>query len=73
MGTSHYHLGWPRLTYREQYKEGDEEADKENDGKTGLEWNIILWKAKKHEEWRNLVVKSPVVPQRSAKLQDRGR
>ena len=33
---------------------------------TGLEWNIILRKAENREEWRKLVVKSTVVPQRSA-------
>ena len=38
---------------------------------TGLEWNIILQKAENLEEWRKLVVKSPVVPQRSARLRDR--
>ena len=38
---------------------------------TGLEWNILLRKAKTREEWRKLVVKSRVVPQRSARLQDR--
>ena len=35
----------PRLSYREQLKEGDEEADRGNDGKTtsksGLAWNGI--------------------------------
>ena len=31
---------------------------------TGLEWNIILRKAQNRGEWRNLVVKSTVVPQR---------
>ena len=66
-----------RLSYREQFKEGDEEADRRNDGKTtskewtGLEWNIILRKAENREEWRKLVVKSTVVPQRSARLRDR--
>ena len=35
--------------------------------RTGLEWNVLLPKA----EWRNLVVKSIVVPQRSARLRDR--
>ena len=30
----HDHLDWPRLSYREQFKEGDEEADRGNDGKT---------------------------------------
>ena len=38
---------------------------------TGLEWNIILRKAENREEWRKLVVKSTVVPQRSARLWDR--
>ena len=38
---------------------------------TGLEWNIILKKAKNREEWRKLVVKSTVVPQRSARLRDK--
>ena len=33
-GTSHDHLDWPRLSYRAQFKEGDEKADRENDGKT---------------------------------------
>ena len=53
--------------------EGDEEADRGNRWEdnikewTGLEWNIILRKAKNREEWRKLVVKSPVVPQRSAR------
>ena len=37
----------------------------------GFEWNIILRKAENCEEWRKLVVKSTVVPQRSARLQDR--
>ena len=35
---------------------------------TGLEWNILLRKA---EEWRKLVVKSTVMPQRLARLRDR--
>ena len=38
---------------------------------TGLEWNIIVRKAENREEWRKLVVKSTVVPQRSARLRDR--
>ena len=38
---------------------------------TGLQWNIILRKAENHEEWRKLVVKSTVVPQRSARLRHR--
>ena len=38
---------------------------------TGLEWKSILWKAENREVWRKLVVKSTVVPQWSARLQDR--
>ena len=38
---------------------------------TGLEWNIILRKAKNREEWRKLVVKTTVMPQRSARLRYR--
>ena len=30
----HDHLDWPRLSYREQLKEGDTDADRGNDGKT---------------------------------------
>ena len=37
----------------------------------GLEWNILLPKAENREEWRKLVVKSTVVPQRSARVRDR--
>ena len=33
----HYHLDWQRLSYREQFKEGDEEADRGNDGNTTSE------------------------------------
>ena len=38
---------------------------------TGLEWNITLRKAENLEEWRKLVVKSTVVPQRSARPRNR--
>ena len=38
---------------------------------TGLEWIIILRKAENREEWIKLVVKSTVVPQRSARQRDR--
>ena len=38
---------------------------------TGLEWYILLPKAENREEWRKLVVKSTVVPQRSARPRDR--
>ena len=38
---------------------------------TGLEWNILLQKAENREEWRKLVVKSTVVPQRSTRPRDR--
>ena len=61
MGTPHEHLDWPRLSYRKQFREGDEEADRGNDGKTtsmiGLAFNGISYYGK-------LVVKSTVVPQR---------
>ena len=39
--------------------------------RTGIEWNILLRKAENREEWRKLVVKSTVVPHRSARLRDR--
>ena len=42
MGTSHNHLDWPRLSYREQFKEGDEEADRGNDGKTTSKSEVAL-------------------------------
>ena len=29
-GTSHDHLDWPRLSNREQFKKGEEEADRGN-------------------------------------------
>ena len=38
---------------------------------TGLEWNIILRKTENREELKKLVVKSTVVPQRSARLRVR--
>ena len=59
---------WPRQSYKEQFKEGDEEADRGNDGEdnikewTGLEWNMLPRKAENRKEWRKLVVKSTVVP-----------
>ena len=72
-----YHLYWPRLSYREQFKEGDEEADRGNDGKTTSKSGLALHgmyyyaEAENREEWGKLVVKSTVVPQRSARLRDR--
>ena len=49
----HDHLYWPRLSYMEQYKEGDEEADRGNDGKTtsksGLALNGISYYQKVRE------------------------
>ena len=38
---------------------------------TGLEWNILLRKTENGEEWKKLVVKSTVVPQRSARPRDK--
>ena len=47
---SHDHLDWPSLYYRGQFKEGDEGADRGNDGKTtsksGLTLNGISYYAK---------------------------
>ena len=44
------HLDWPRQSYRVQFKEGDEEADRRNDGKTtsksGLALNGIFYYGK---------------------------
>ena len=49
-GASHDHLDWPRLSYREQFKEGDEEVGRGNDGKTiskgGLALNRIYYYGK---------------------------
>ena len=42
MGKSHDHLNWLRLSYREQFKEGDEEADRGNDGKTASKSGLAL-------------------------------
>ena len=42
MGMSHGHLDWPKLSYKEQIKEGDEEADRENDGKTTSKSGLAL-------------------------------
>ena len=43
MGRQHQRVDWPRLSFREQYKEGDEEVDRGNDGtktsKSGLALN----------------------------------
>ena len=41
-GTSHDHLDWPRLSYREQFKEEDEEADRGKDGKTTSRSGLAL-------------------------------
>ena len=42
MGTSHDHLDWTRLSYREQFKEGDDEADREDDRKTTSESGLAF-------------------------------
>ena len=41
-GMSHDHLDWPRLSYREPFKEGDEELDRNNDGKTTSKSGLAL-------------------------------
>ena len=39
MGRQHQRVDWPRLSHREQLKEGDEEADIGKDGKaTGQDY-----------------------------------
>ena len=35
-------LDWLRLSHREQFKEGDEEADRRNDGKTTSKSGLAL-------------------------------
>ena len=35
-------LDWPRLSYREQFKEGDEEVGRGNDGKTTSKSGLAL-------------------------------
>ena len=42
MGTSHDHLDWPTLSYREQLEEGEEEADRGNDGRTTSKSGLAL-------------------------------
>ena len=39
---SHGHLDWPRLSYREQFKEEDEDAGRGNDGKTTSKGGLAL-------------------------------
>ena len=39
--------------------------------RTGFDWKTTLQKDENHEEWRKLVVKSTVVPRRSARPGDR--
>ena len=77
-GTPHDHLDWPKLSYREQFKEGDDKADRGNNGKTtsksGLALNGICYYGKSRTprsggSW--LYIKSTVVPQQSAKPRDR--
>ena len=42
LAESHDHLDWPRLSYREQFEEGYEEADRGNDGKTTSKSGLAL-------------------------------
>ena len=39
---AHDHPDWPRLSYREQFKEGDKETDRTNDGKTTSKSGMAL-------------------------------
>ena len=75
-GASRDHLDWPRLSYREQFKEETKRQTEETMGRQrqGVNWpwmELQLRKAENRKEWRKLVVKSTVVPQRSARLRDR--
>ena len=42
MGMSQDRVDWPRLSYTEQFKEEDEEADRGNDGKTTSKSGLAL-------------------------------
>ena len=42
MGMLHDHLDWPRLSYREQLKDGDKEVDRGNNGKTTSKSRLAL-------------------------------
>ena len=42
LASPHDHLDWPRLSDREQFKEGDEEADRGNDWKTTSKSGLVL-------------------------------
>ena len=42
MGRQHQRVDWPRLSHREQFKEGDEEADRGNDGKITSKSGLAL-------------------------------
>ena len=75
-GTSHDHLGWSKLSCREQFKEGDEEADRETTGRQhSREWSCPWMEHHTEESWEprgvEEVVNSPVVPQGSAWLRDK--
>ena len=58
---------------RKETKRQREETMGRQHQRMDWEWNSILWKAENREEWRELVVKSTVVPQWSARLRDRCR
>ena len=57
-----------KCTRRETKRQTEEMMGRQHEK---VEWNIILRQAENHEEWGTLVVKSTVVPQRSARLRDR--
>ena len=60
----------------ERYKEGEGKADRKRDGKiiyenaTGLGLGGAPQKAEDREEWRKVVVRSSLMPQRSLRLRD---
>ena len=73
MVRAHHKIIWTGQDYPTGI--GDEEAEKmmgrQHKEWTGLEWNSILWKVENRKEYRKLIIKSMVVPQRSARLWDR--
>ena len=56
---------------RETKRQTEETMGRQHQRVDWLEWNIILRKAEKREEWRKMVVKSTAVLQRSTRLRDR--
>ena len=56
---------------RETKRQTEETMGRQHQRVDRSEWNTKLRKAENFEEWKKLVVKPTVVPQRSARLRDR--